>query len=312
MSFSLDDKHILVHYHYIEDLRGENVGMNPCPVGEFEEHLKFLSKHYQPASLEEVYSAGKENAEKRYFSITLDDGLMDQRENAVPLLKKYGVQATFFIITQVFEHTLPSAHKLHLILSRFTPVEIIDVWNAFLVEKYPEHANRFFVPKDKRIVKDRRLYADIPSANIKETFTAIFPDIRDAFLDYMFETHDMDSKKLCAELFMDTAHVKELSQEGFAIGVHTHAHETLDALGRKGFHEDFQKSKKWYSHLFQMDPTLFSYPYGIIPSWGPEALQKESIKYAVTVEERSVAPTDTPLLVPRHDMASLRDFLAKQ
>src|SRR3989344_3770729 len=171
MPFSLDDKHIVIHYHYIEDSTKENRGMNPCPIFEFEKHVAFLSKNYKSASLEKVFEAGKSGAEERYYAITFDDGLKDQFKNAVPILKKYGAHASFFIITQTLEGILPSAHKFHAILSRIPSLEAIDLWNIFIKEKYPEHAAHFFIPKDYRIVKDRRLYADIPTSNIKEIFT---------------------------------------------------------------------------------------------------------------------------------------------
>lgn len=309
MPFSLNDKHILIHYHYIEDLNGHNTGMNPCPVAEFEKHIKFLSEHYKSASIEKTFEAGKNNSKEQYYSVTFDDGLKDQYENAVPILKKYNAQATFFLITETLEGFLPSAHKLHIILSKISILEVIDLWNEFLGQRYSEYASRFFVPKDKRLVKNRRLYADIPTANMKETLTTIPFSIRDNFLDFLFQKYDIEEKVLCEKLFLNSADIQDLQKQEFSVGIHTHVHEPIGALGPEGLRADFKKSKKWLKKIIGKEPTLFSYPYGIVPEWGPSAVQKEGITHAVTVEERGVSQDDNPLLIPRYDMASIRQFL---
>ncbi|MDP3726657.1 MAG: polysaccharide deacetylase family protein [bacterium] len=309
MAFSLDDKHIVIHYHYIEDPNSENKGMNSCPVFEFEKHIHFLSKHYAPATLQEIFEAAKHNSPKRYYSITFDDGLKDQYENAVPILKRYDGKATFFIITQTLEGVLPSAHKLHVILSRFSVFEIIDMWNTFLKRRHPEYAARFFIPKDRRMVKDRRLYADIPTANIKETFTAVPPAVRDEFLNFIFDTHHFDEAESARNIFLNEDEIQDLEEKGFEIGVHTHVHEPIGALGAGGLHNDFKKSKKWFKKITGKEPKIFSYPYGIIPPWGSSAVAKEGITHAVTVEEGPIATNDRPLLIPRYDMATIRTFL---
>ncbi|MBI2047658.1 MAG: polysaccharide deacetylase family protein [Parcubacteria group bacterium] len=312
MPFSLNDKYILIHYHYIEDSNKDNSGMNPCSISEFEKHIKFLSENYVSAPIEKTFEAAKNNSGERYYSITFDDGLKDQYENAIPILKKYGAQATFFLITQTLEGALPSAHKLHIILSKISIFETIDLWNRFLKGRYPEHADTFFIPKDRRLVSNRRLYADIPTANIKEVFTAISPVIRDEFLSFLFEKYNFNEKELCEKLFLNPEEIKHIQKEGFSVGIHTHVHEPIGVLGQEMLAADFEKSKKWFKKLIGKEPILFSYPYGIIPNWGTSAVQKEGMTYAVTVLERAVSANDNPLLIPRYDMATLRNFLAKR
>ncbi len=310
MPFSLTDKHIVIHYHYVEDPHDGNKGMNACPVSEFEKHIKFLSQHYEPATLQEIFEAGKNNSPKRHYSVTFDDGLKDQYENALPVLKKYGGKATFFIITQTLEGVLPSAHKLHVILSRLPVVTVIDMWNAFLQEKHDELAQVFYIPKDKRIVPNRRLYADISTANIKETFTAVSSNIRDAFLNFVFAQYNLQERELVRSIFLNENRIRDIAGEGFDVGVHTHVHEPIHTLGKKTFSDDFKKSKILMREILGTEPVLFSYPYGFVPEWGSSALLKEGVKHAVTVEERGIISTDDPLLIPRYDMATLRTFLS--
>lgn len=310
MSFLLNDKQIVVNYHYIQNPTRNNEGMNPCAISEFEKHIDFLSKHYKPASLVETFEAGKNNSNERYYSITFDDGLKDQYENAVPILEKYGCKATFFIITETLEGTLPSAHKFHIILSRISTSEAIDLWNGFLKEKHPKYANRFFISKDERTVKDRRLYADIPTANIKEMFTTVSTIVRDEFLDFVFDKYHLKEEEFANKMFLDESEIVVLDKKKFGIGMHTHVHEPIEVIGRKGLHNDFKKSKKKMQKILGREPMFFSYPYGLIPSWGEAEIEKEGITHAVTVEERPIMTGDSPLLIPRYDMITLREFLA--
>jgi len=89
MKFSLDDKHIVVMYHYIENPSKERSGIHPCPVAEFERQVKFLSENYNIVSLKELFKAIKSGSDEKFCTLTFDDGLKDQYQNAVPILKKY-------------------------------------------------------------------------------------------------------------------------------------------------------------------------------------------------------------------------------
>ncbi|WP_409300124.1 polysaccharide deacetylase family protein [Peribacillus sp. SCS-155] len=68
----------------------------------FEEHLKFLKDNgYTSLSLEEFrrFMAGESDVPKKSVFLTIDDGFRNNYVEAYPLLKKYGFQATNFLIT---------------------------------------------------------------------------------------------------------------------------------------------------------------------------------------------------------------------
>jgi len=307
MAFSLDDKHIIVNYHYVENPNKENSGMHPCGVAEFEEQVKFLSEHYESMSLPDVFKYVKENSDKRTYSITFDDGLKDQYKNAAPILKKYGTHATFFVITGTLEGLIPYTHRLHVLLSLFSPLEVMKEWNVFT-----EGSDAVYIPAERRLFPDRRLYEEIPSANIKEMFSRVAPkNLRDSFITAFFKKNDLFEKDLSRKLFMSDAQIKDLANEPlFTVGDHTHSHEVLIGSGvsEEKVRDDIRKSIKWFEKLGLPRPKIFSYPHGIVG--GSDILQEEGFSYAVIAgDERAVGANDDPLSIPRYEASSVRSFL---
>ena len=312
MAFSLSDKHILVNYHYVEDPNESNSGMHPCPVHEFEEQIVFLSKYYTSAPLSEVFDAAKKKSDKKLYSVTFDDGLKDQYQNAVPILKKHRVHGTFFIITGTLEGFIPYTHKLHILLSRFSPLEIIKEWNLFV-----RGNTQYVISTDRRWAEGRRLYEDIPPANIKEVFSRGAPkELRDKFITSFFKKNSLNEDMLCKELFMNEEEIKHIAQHSlFEIGNHTHNHEILGQgkdIQTHRIEEDFKNAEKWFERLKIKKPTIFSYPHGL--RGAPHILRRNGIMYGVIAgDERPVGAmgNGNGLCIPRYEGNTVRDFLKK-
>lgn len=92
-------------YHSIDD----NGFFNPWKMskGEFDEQMKFLKdNHFTTLTLDELYDSlenGKPVPEKSVV-VTLDDGYRDSYTNAYPILKKYGIKATVFVIAGTIDN----------------------------------------------------------------------------------------------------------------------------------------------------------------------------------------------------------------
>src|SRR3989338_4606904 len=181
------DRQIIVNYHYVEDPRPDFSGIFPCPVKEFERQVALLSKNFKITTLRGVFEACRASAPEKVAAITFDDGLCDQYENALPILKKYGAPATFFIITSTFDSVVPSAHKIHLLLSKISPDELVIMFSSFMAREYPGKAEQYFIPTDRRIF-ERRQHENLVVANFKETLSAIPVDIKNKYIAYVFSS----------------------------------------------------------------------------------------------------------------------------
>ncbi len=91
-------KVLVLNYHKIEN----NNHSLSVPPWDFETQMKYLSDHgYTSISPDELYTAlaGDGKLPDNPVLITFDDGYRDNYDNAFPILKKYKLKATIFVIT---------------------------------------------------------------------------------------------------------------------------------------------------------------------------------------------------------------------
>ena len=308
MQFSPDYNFIMVNYHYVEDPRPDFAGIHPCPVKEFERQIAFLSTHYRFVSVPEVLAGARAGVDKKMCAITFDDGLKDQLEYAVPILKAHGATATFFVITGTLSGIVPLAHKIHLLTSRMSMKETAAAFNAFLSRLFPAHKDEYHIPSDRRIT-DRRLHEDALSANVKETLIMIPQDILDAFLMEILQELNMNEADIRKHLFMSEGEIRSLEHDGFMIGSHTHYHESLEHKDEQFLSKDVRTSRDVLSRFLSRAPTVISYPHGRINEQMRSVLANAGFTHGVTIERREVRSDDDAFLLPRFDTMDVKKFL---
>lgn len=104
----------ILMYHYIStppddaDVYRLDLSINPT---QFEKELSFLSENgYRTISLYDLYGhlALSATLPAKPIILTFDDGYRDAYTNAFPLLKKYGMTGTFFIVSDFINSNNPS------------------------------------------------------------------------------------------------------------------------------------------------------------------------------------------------------------
>ncbi len=306
--FSANDKHIIVNYHYVEDPSPKFSGIFPCSVKEFDRQIEFLSRNYRIVSVVDAWRAAQENSPEKVCAITFDDGLKDNHQNALPILKKYGVPATMFVITSVFEGRLPSAHKMHILLSRKSTEELVDFLNGFIAEFYPDLKEQYFIPKDRRLT-DKRMHESPAAANLKETIIALPEDIRGRFLRHSFKVFGLNESKIAGNLFMNEKELAEMVAAGIELGSHSHSHYAMTD-DNEGLHRrDVQLSKKIIQEIAGSAPRVFSYPHGRASDASAKVVREEGFVNGVGIARGAIAGSHNPFLLSRYDTMDIRDYL---
>jgi peptidoglycan/xylan/chitin deacetylase (PgdA/CDA1 family) len=110
---SFRSKMVIIAFHRINDvLPGDGL---TCSAAKFDAFCAFFREHFRVVSLREQVIASRNGIDMGgTLSITFDDGYRDNFEVAAPILRRYGLPATFFITTDFVDSDRVPAWDHHL------------------------------------------------------------------------------------------------------------------------------------------------------------------------------------------------------
>lgn len=178
----------------------------------------------------------------RAAAITFDDGYADNWTNAVPILKKHGLSATFFIASGflnggcmwndiIIESVRRTEAKI-LDLSRFD----CGVWSIQTTTEKQAAIGRI-LSKIKHLPFSQR---DEIVSFISETCTVALP----------------------ADLMMTSAQLRSLRSSGMEVGAHTVNHPILARLDTSSAYREIEENREALSVLLGEPIRFFAYPNG--------------------------------------------------
>src|SRR5437879_1520972 len=120
---------IVVTYHYVRPtFEAPFAGIHGVTPAQLEGQLRRLATAGEFVSGRDVLDAvrGTGCLPERAILITFDDGLREQCEHALPVLRRLGIPGMFFVNTQpIALGTVSTVHKIHL-LRAHTPPERLE------------------------------------------------------------------------------------------------------------------------------------------------------------------------------------------
>ena len=178
----------------------------------------------------------------RAAAITFDDGYADNWLNAVPILLKHDLHATFFIATGFLEGGL--------------------MWNDMVIESIRGTLN----PELDCSFLDLGAVAVGSTEQKQLALKRIIPAVK--YLPGALRTEAVG--RLAEEchatlpdtLMLSKTQLRELRHAGMSIGAHTVSHPILARLDTASAREEIAASRDTLSHLLGERITLFAYPNG--------------------------------------------------
>lgn len=236
----------IVYYHKINTIDSEYYFDNDMNLSVFKLQIEYLNKHFNIISLSEAIERGKNgDTLKGYLVITFDDGFSDCYNLAYPILKKYGVKATFFLITDTIDNK--------------------DLmWRNKLL-----YCDKKTTEKDRRIVlklirEEFNVPIDIKYSYLRNSNNWIMSQ-KDNISSFIWE----NSMKITLneflqenEPYLTSIQIKELISNGFEIGSHTKSHPFCDKLNWSEVESEIINSTKSLEKEFSIIINSFSYPFG--------------------------------------------------
>ena len=101
---------VLMYHSITEDpqFAANSIGVSQ-PRASFDAHVRTIAQRFAPVTIEQVAQFAKEGRHlpPKSVAVTFDDGFADNYDVALPVLSRYGVPATFYIMVNAVETGIP-------------------------------------------------------------------------------------------------------------------------------------------------------------------------------------------------------------
>ena len=210
----------------------------------FETHVRVLAAEFNVLPLAEACARLTAGAlPPRAVCITFDDGYADNERVALPILKRYGLTATFFVSTGYIEGGA-MFNDVVIEAIRQAPQGIHDL-SRLGFESYDLGDGATRRRAIDAVIKEIKYRAPGERAAIAEQVAA---GLRST---------------LPRNLMMTPAQIRRMHGEGMGIGAHTVSHPILTSIGEDEARAEIVGSKRRLEEITGAPVRLFAYPNGV-------------------------------------------------
>ena len=299
---------LVLMYHRIAEPDLDPWGLSVSPR-HFDEQLEVIHKHFHPLNMQELLRClEKGRIPDRAIVVTFDDGYADNLYNAKPLLEKYNVPATIYLVTEALldqrsfwwdelewilmqPGTLPASLELNLNGRRYS-------WQLGNARQYSI--------QERQQDGQRRPWDATPGTRLA-FFYLIWQHLQK--LPRLERLEALDAIRIWAEINEtyrreDRILTKEEAHtlgEGALIelGAHTMTHPSLKTLSTPEQKEEIVGSKVKLENLLGRQVTSFSYPHGEYSAQTIELVRRAGFETATTTNFRCVRRQTDRFQLPR-------------
>lgn len=210
----------------------------------FDQTLSWVRRWFQVIPLDDaVQRLQNGTLPPRSASITFDDGYADNATNALPLLQRHGLTATFFVASSFLDGGRMWNDTVIEAIRRFKG-QVLDLNSAGL------GVHQVQTPTQQRVAIESLL------SQIKYLDTAKRTEAVDTI-------HRLaGNRPLPDDLMMSSLQVLQLHRAGMQIGAHTCSHPILASIADLAAQAEIADSKAVLESLVQCPVELFAYPNG--------------------------------------------------
>lgn len=196
--------------------------------------------------------------------LTFDDGLRCQVDVALPVLKRKGLTAFWFVQSDILVGGVGRLEVFRRFRNEYYP-SVANFYQSFFCEVFgsrPEKAiSRIKQKIPDEYLKNFRFYTDED-----RVFRYVRDEVlgSDQYSDAMMgliRSKSVDAEKLSQDLFLDKSSIKGLEKEGHIIGLHSHTHPTcLAGLSEKDQRFEYEKNYEILTEILMVPPFVMAHP----------------------------------------------------
>lgn len=255
---------------------------DPMDVELFDKCIKYISKKYEVVLFEELVFDKNAIAKKnKYATIMFDDGYKDNIEYAIPILEKYNVKASFYIVTDCIDKNIPT--WTHILEHSFQNTNIGELKLSF-----------DFLPKEYQFKEFENISDRIEFVSKIKPYLKTIPHIqRELVLTKITNTFsDVEAPKL----MMNWDDIREIKKNGHYIGSHTVTHSMLGTMKDEN---DIEQELRDSGNKINMElgyfPLTISYPVGSFNEITKKLSRKVGYKIGLAVKQDTFDPFITDM-----------------
>jgi peptidoglycan/xylan/chitin deacetylase (PgdA/CDA1 family) len=248
---------ILTFHRFCKDGQGSPRGL---PIQRFAEYMKYLARRYRLVSLRELTrELGKGVNPSNTAVVTLDDGYDDVLSLAVPVLRRFGIPASIFVVSDFIDHRVwPWPDQFSFVFDRAPRHQ------AAFRHRGAVHVLELGDAEGRRRTEERwREYAKtIPTAE------------RDELLGSVAEACGLEIPNTPPPEYrpMTWMQLRALAAEGFDVGAHTRTHPILSQVGPKQLRDEIGGCKEQIEANIRGPVVHFAYPNGRRQDYTPDVV----------------------------------------
>jgi len=275
---------VIVMYHRIST-RIDNSSLRPTSPGIFENQIRYFVQNYEVISLHQIVkylAEGKFPEDKKALVITFDDGYKDNYACAYPILKKYGVPATIFLIAQnIGSEELFWWDKVAYLVRHTKLAELqLDELGTYSLETGPDRSGvTHMICQGLMSVPDQR--KNMLIAKVQEICGLEVP------------------KYLGSRMILSWDEVKEMSENGIDFGAHSLTHPILTNMPPDAARHEIASSKLEIQSRIGKNADFFCYPNGVYSADVSNIVKESGFAGAVTTDPNWISTRTDPYLLGR-------------
>ena len=261
----------------------------------FQNFIRQWSEDGRPCTTEEIVShrQGEADLPPKSFAVTFDDGFQNNLTTAAPILREFGIPATFFICSGFLDSPRQSWADSIEAATEVTKKSAVSL--DFLgINQYPLKSDSDRIRFVTRVRKELKNRVHLDPQQVQRTILAELevhePPIHEEF-----------DRKLDAE------EVKKLNSDSlFGIGGHTHTHPILSRLSLEAQRRELDFSTEILSSIIETPLRYFAYPEGSASSYDAismQILEQSNYVAAFTTEDATVRKNAGLFEIPRRQVA---------
>lgn len=263
-------KGLIVNFHGVTSISGNRFNNRHLDVNDFERLIIYFKKNFEIVPLKELFEIHSKNQKpaKKTIAITFDDGYINNFTQALPILKKYNVPATFYLISKGLQDE-----------SYYVWPDIIDLIQKNVKQDIILNSHVFKFPDFFCVELQKSLVDFLKSAGSK----------RDSYVNELvlsFSYYKEIAKQFpeLIELIRNSDFHNYSQEPLIEYGSHTHAHYNLEYLNDEECRFELRESKRIIEEFTGKKVISLAFPDGSYSKRTIEIALAEGYENFVAVE----------------------------